>query len=82
MRTVFLMSIFHALASTVFSQASNSVLSTGSWYKLGVIEDGIYKITYNDLVSMGIPVASIDPRHRKYDEPPGHSQHLKNTDAL
>ena len=38
---------------TGFNQ--NSVLSSGgSWYKLGVVEDGIYKLDYQSLLSYGV----------------------------
>ena len=43
--------------------ASNSVLSKGSWFKISVKNDGIYKITYNDLLQYGIDPNSIDPRN-------------------
>ena len=45
------------------SNAGNSVLSTGNWYKLSAYETGIHIITYNDLVALGIPVSTIDPRN-------------------
>lgn len=44
----------------VFS--SNSVLSTGDWYKIGVQSDGIHILTYDDLNSLGIPVSSVNPK--------------------
>jgi hypothetical protein len=34
--------------------ASSSVLSTGNWYKIKVRHAGIYRLTYEDLVSIGI----------------------------
>ena len=43
--------------------ASNSVLSTGNWFKVGIAESGIYKLTYSDLSSLGMDVDGIDPRH-------------------
>ncbi|HNW98099.1 MAG TPA: type IX secretion system sortase PorU [Bacteroidales bacterium] len=43
------------------SYAENSLLSTGTWYKLKVKEEGVYKITYNDLIQQGIDVSSINP---------------------
>jgi len=43
--------------------AQHSVLANGNWYKISVANSGIYKITYNDLVSLGINVGSIDPRN-------------------
>ncbi|MBL4587474.1 MAG: type IX secretion system sortase PorU [Flavobacteriales bacterium] len=41
---------------------SSSQLATGSWYKVAVAQDGIHKITYDDLLGMGMDVGSIDPR--------------------
>lgn len=41
--------------------AGHSVLATGQWYKIGVKQTGVYKISYADLQQMGIDVASIDP---------------------
>ena len=34
--------------------ADNSVLSENKWYKIGVKESGLYKLTYSDIKSMGI----------------------------
>jgi len=34
--------------------ASSSVLANGSWYKLGVIAEGIYRLTHNDLLQLGM----------------------------
>tara|TARA_B100000508_G_scaffold141079_1_gene146036 strand:+ start:413 stop:4231 length:3819 start_codon:yes stop_codon:yes gene_type:complete len=43
--------------------AANSVLRSGSgdWYKITVDQNGIYRIDYNLLSSMGIDVDAIDP---------------------
>lgn len=35
------------------SYASNSVLSAGSWYKIKIQNDGIYKLTYSQIKDMG-----------------------------
>ena len=37
------------------------ILQRNDVYKIGVAEDGIYKITYEDLDKAGFPVASVDP---------------------
>ena len=37
-----------------------SMLSTGKWYKVAVVNTGIHRITYNDLHSMGISPDAID----------------------
>ncbi|MCS7028538.1 MAG: type IX secretion system sortase PorU [Bacteroidia bacterium] len=42
--------------------ANNSVLASGYWAKIGVTKSGIYKLTYNDLQSLGFPVNSINPK--------------------
>ncbi len=36
------------------SYATQSVLASGSWYNFYVTEDGIYKVTYENLVAMGL----------------------------
>ena len=41
----------------------NSVLYSGDWYKIRVSKSGIYKITYSELINMGINATSIDPRN-------------------
>jgi hypothetical protein len=43
--------------------AENSVLATGNWYKIAVSDNGIFKLSYNDLVSLGVDLASLDPRN-------------------
>ena len=45
--------------------AVNSVLNSGSgsWYKISVKEDGIYKLDKTFLESCGITVSSINPQH-------------------
>ena len=45
------------------SYASASVLAEGEWYKLGVTQKGIYKIAHQDLIDLGIDVATINPKH-------------------
>ena len=44
---------------------NNSVLSNGDWYKIGVLNDGVYKLDANFLSSLGINVNAIDPRQIK-----------------
>lgn len=49
--------------NSAHSYAQNSVLAIGTWYKLKVKNNGIYKITYYDLVQHGIDASSIDPKN-------------------
>ncbi|MEA3505074.1 MAG: type IX secretion system sortase PorU [Bacteroidota bacterium] len=39
---------------------ANSVLNTGSWFKIKVEESGVYKVTYSDLKSWGVDVSNIN----------------------
>lgn len=41
--------------------AGTSVLGSGDWYKIGVTEDGVYKITYNTLAALGIDMSTVNP---------------------
>ncbi len=45
------------------SYTFNSVLKSGTWIKLKVKADKVYKITYNDLVSYGIDPSLINPQN-------------------
>jgi hypothetical protein len=40
-------------SSVITHRAGISVLSSGKWYKIKILRDGIYKLTYEDLKSMG-----------------------------
>ena len=40
----------------------SSVLQTGSWYRLTVSEDGIYRLSSQYLAGAGINLSSVDPR--------------------
>ena len=42
-----------------------SVLATGSWYKVAIENTGIQRLGYNDLESLGIDVRGLDPRKLK-----------------
>lgn len=48
---------------TTFVYAENSVLASGKWYKMSLSSTGVYKITYSELSSMGVPVSSINPKN-------------------
>ncbi len=39
----------------------NSVLASGKWYRLATDKTGIFRITYDDLVGMGIDPDQLDP---------------------
>ncbi|MEP7168942.1 MAG: type IX secretion system sortase PorU [Bacteroidota bacterium] len=45
--------------------APNSVLATGTWFKIGVTGDGVYKITSDFLKRLGIDTTNLDPRNIK-----------------
>ncbi len=47
--------------SMVSEYATNSALSSGDWYKLGIVDQGIHRLEYDDLTAMGINAGSIDP---------------------
>lgn len=39
------------------------MLSSGKWYKVGISETGIQKLTYSDLSDLGVDVDHINPQH-------------------
>ena len=44
------------------SFVDRSAMATGEWYKIGLPETGVYKLTAADLNELGIDVSNIDPR--------------------
>lgn len=54
---------FQCRAQADARYASNSVLSNGNWYKVGISETGIQRLTYSDLSSLGLDVDHINPRN-------------------
>jgi len=51
---------------------SESVLSTGNWYKLRIKKSGVCKVTYADMQSMGIDMSTVTPsRIRLFGKPGG-----------
>ena len=42
--------------------ANRSAMASGEWYKIGLPESGIYKLTVSDLSELGVDVANLDPR--------------------
>ena len=43
---------------------AGSVLSSGAWYKIATVEDGVYKLSYADLIQLGVsgPISSSEFR--------------------
>ncbi len=63
-----------------FSYVSNSVLSSGNWYKIAITKNGIYKIDANLLKALGINIDSLDPRTIKVFGNGGRILSEKNAD--
>ena len=42
--------------------ATRSAMASGDWYKIGLAETGMYKLTASDLTELGVDVANLDPR--------------------
>ncbi len=52
--TFFLLLTCFASFALSTKYADHSVLASGSWYKVAVEKDGVYKLTYDDFVDMGL----------------------------
>ena len=44
-----------------YPHKTHSVLQSGKWFRISLQKTGIYQITYDDFVSMGFDVSTIDP---------------------
>lgn len=43
--------------------AEQSVLASGTWYKLAIARDGVYRIDKNVMAQLGINIASLNPQN-------------------
>ncbi|WP_188049906.1 type IX secretion system sortase PorU [Flavobacterium sp. GP15] len=51
--------------NTISNPISNSVLSSGNWFRFYIEKSGVYKISKNFLQQLGIDVANLNPRKIK-----------------
>lgn len=45
--------------------ASGSVLETGDWYKIAVLKDGVFKLSYSFLKDLGLDIDNLNPLNFK-----------------
>ncbi|CAN5372166.1 type IX secretion system sortase PorU [soil metagenome] len=43
--------------------AANSVLQSGTWYKISLTQDGMYKLPYSFFQNLGIDVSTLNPKN-------------------
>ncbi len=57
-----------------------SVLQSGTWYKIAIASDGIYKLTYSFLKNLGIDMTAVNPQNiRVYGNGGGMLPELNST---
>lgn len=63
LRTLFLL-LLVVVTSVTYAQnySYESVLKDGTWFKIGVKDDGVYKISYNDLINLGVDIDNVKPK--------------------
>ena len=70
----------NAFKKNTRSQAvTNSVLASGKWYKMGVTQEGVYKLSKTFLSNLGIDVNTIDPKNIRVYGNGGKLMPEKNT---
>jgi hypothetical protein len=63
-RRLFLLFLFFPLVTGASGQGGDhSVLASGTWYKLAVAAEGIYKLTYEDLKNTQVTQPGVNPRN-------------------
>ena len=72
--------LFFYIFVGVHSQTSNSVLSSGNWYKFSVDTTGVFKIDISLLQKMGINTSNLNPRNIKIYGNGGAMLPQKNSD--
>lgn len=65
----------------VFKNSGNSILYAGTWSKIKLQQEGVYKIDYNFLQDLGLNPAQIDPRNLRIYGNGGGMLPEKNADT-
>ncbi|MBL7847203.1 MAG: hypothetical protein JNL40_07030 [Cyclobacteriaceae bacterium] len=61
--TALVLTVALLLPTSLQAQSPNAWINFGqAYYKIPVAQEGIYRLTYADLVAAGVPVGSVDPR--------------------
>jgi len=62
------------------SFTTNSKLETGEWYKIAVLNDGVFKMTYDYLKKLGVDIDNVNPNDFKlYGNGGGELPQLNST---
>jgi len=61
-RISLLLSLFFLLVS-INAIKAQSVLAEGKWHKMAIQKNGLYKISYQDMMDMGFDVDNLNPNH-------------------
>ena len=76
-------SAFEDLVTNDLNAQQNSVLSSGNWYKIGVAEDGIYRLSYNDFQNLGVNTSNLNVNSIKlYGNGGGMLPYLNSIDRM
>lgn len=59
LRLIYILLLLHLSAQV---RGQSSVLSSGQWYKVGVSETGVYRISADQLKKMGFDLSKTDPK--------------------
>ncbi|MBL7812148.1 MAG: type IX secretion system sortase PorU [Bacteroidetes bacterium] len=70
---------FLFMAFCITAARAQSPIASGTWLKLRIQKEGVYKITYTDLKTAGFPVDASDPRNWKMMGPQGAMLPEENT---
>ena len=69
-------------SQTKINAVKNSVFSSGTWYKIEIKEDGIYKLDANFFKNAGISLSGVDPRTIKiYGNGGGELSEIQESDV-
>lgn len=68
-----------AQVSWAQGNAPHSVLSQGTWYRLAVAQEGVYRLDYTTLQAMGIDMEALNPKRiRVFGNPAGSLPELNS----
>ena len=75
---IVILAAFLFLCESMFAQSfvENSVLRDGTLFKVGVVEDGMYRITFDELSAAGVDVPALQLDYISHEMHTAHHDNL------
>lgn len=81
LRGMLVLALLFPLTAWAQDHVGQSVLSSGTWHRMSIAKEGVYKLTYTDFQSIGVDAGALNPKEIRVFGNPAGALPEKNSDA-